>query len=870
MSEILYFALNPSYSCWISASAGSGKTKLLTDRFISLLLNSVNPKKILCITYTKAAANEMKQRIISELKYLSTCEEEILKEKIVYYKGNADIDSLIHAKKLYFEFLQLQDQIKIQTIHSFCFYLLKQFPLEANLDPNFKLIDDIEKDELMKKTRNQILLDKEIKNSLQNLLAKFSIEQFDELIEELLFHQNEIENLIYYYGDFEKTLIKLKEILGIFSTKELLIKDFIDKTYIIKDEILSHIGNVISFSKSTKTDIEKASQIQTSLSEIKDNNFNSYVQIFLTKENSKLKRFLSNSISSTYPQSVEYLLNEQDRVFLFKQNLLNYECFELSSLILGLCDKIKNKYEKIKGRNKIDFNEVLYKTKELLLNKEHSDWVLYKLDGGLDHFLIDEAQDTNPIQWQIIDALTAEIHSGANDLDNPKTIFIVGDEKQSIYSFHGADPTFFNYKKLILEKQMHIAMQNFKIIPLNKSYRSAPPILEVTDKIFSLDVAKIISNEKISHSTVKEFYIGKVNIWPIVHKDLQAEYVANEIEKWFIDKKKLPNKNRFIEPSDIMILVRRRGEFLSSLVNELNLRNLPNTGLDQVNPNKNIIFLDILSIFKFINLPLDELNLAALLKSPLFNLSESDLLSFLFEREKNLFNNISSNSISEKLSKLLHLKNMKIDEIFEQAQILLDIHSIYSKIYGNEAIFIIEEFEEIIYEFINENKLPTLSEFILLLENNDLLIKKELDNNQNKIKITTVHGSKGLQAPIVILADAQEIPINRSKLLWKNDETPMLFLKIGAKSEIINNILEEEQIFQYAEYLRLLYVAITRAEDEFCIISASNKDSINEKSWYSLTKLAIEQFSNHILINNRLIYTNEDLSEINELKVSLN
>jgi ATP-dependent helicase/nuclease subunit A len=577
---------------------------------------------------------------------------------------------------------------------------------------------------------------------------------------------------------------------------------------------------------------------------------------------------------------------EAEDVYKYYQHIINKKNCEYTKAFYTIVYNISNGYEKIKRENGyLDYNDLIFKTKNLLnkYNTEnvYSNWVQYKLDNGIEHILVDEAQDTSPIQWNIINSLASEFFVGT-DNDKNRTIFVVGDRKQSIFSFQGAIPDNFNKMEYKYEKSIADVEKKFKSIKLNTSFRSSKSILDIINSVCENLSDNIFRN--IKHNQMFNI-TGRVEIFPLVgesskentpfnwinfqqdnaisSKQKIAIAVVKEIKKWFDNKKVIVDKRnkqeRLLKYSDIIILIKKRDELISYLIKALNEYNIPTFGNDKFKIGEHIIAKDIISLLKFILFPTDDLNFANLVKSPFLNMSEDDLFELC--KNKNIWNKYLKKEFTKKEMIFLEdvIEKSKTLNIYQILYYIFDIKNIrteFKKRFPYVADEIINEFLSLANKYEKNHNNSTILNFIDYIENSNLLIKRDMEQSLNVIRIMTIHASKGMESPIVILPNINNNPSTDTKddgvLKYEIDEgfdIPLLKLE---NTKITDNIKNKMKEAKNKEQERLLYVAMTRAENELYICGIepnSKKDSDKtqkenkdvRKTWYNRIKEVAEE-----------------------------
>ncbi len=874
--KLQQIASDPNNSVWVFASAGSGKTKILVDRVLRLLLGGVKADKILCLTFTKVAASEMQERINKELANWVLLSDEDLKNKLKNLQGfPTNPQTLEKARTLFARTLDDESKIKIQTIHSFCQNLVKIFPFEAGIKPNFEIIETSQEKLLLQKTQRKILKKAQNNDYLKSLITKINSfiqeDTFNKLISEILEEKEYLEQL---KEDFFGIDGLIDNIFNNFlvpknSNEKELFQDFYSQ---IKQEELNIL--VLELNKSElKTNLKSASEITLFLKEPSLKTFDFYQSAFLTDKKTARKlpgKILENKLLNKFFQKqIELIEDFSDRINSFK-------ICTSTALLLKFVDQILEEYNELKRQNSIlDYNDLVIKANKLLKNPEHLDWVKLKLDGFFDHILVDESQDTNHQQWDIIKALTDDFFSGQSASNKNRTIFIVGDEKQSIYSFQGAEANISEEIFTYFDEKLRNSSAKLHKINLSNSFRSLPSILKVVDLTFSEE------NEKKAITKISDFEghkairdgVGRVEIWPKVknikedkkedsfewkidfqpqekydEKDYLAELISIRIKNLVEGCHILEGYNREVNYGDFMVLLRNRTDgFDKSLNKFFNKYKIPYNSFSKTSFNENIIIQDLISATKFALFPYDDLNLACLLKSPIINFSEENLLKIcllknsksisLFESLKNFIEFDYEIELLEKM-----IKNSQNLNCFEFFNFILQNHLIRTNFidrFQSNCIQIIDKFLLKAFDFC-QNFSSDLHKFLDFTEKLNPEISLN-ESDRNSVFVSTIHSSKGLQAPIVFIPDCcfifNKLPAGSEKISWiKFDESklPIWCPKKEQENKIVNRHRFLQKKSAYEEYLRLLYVAMTRAENQLIIGGFGNSD--DENSWYNLIK----------------------------------
>ena len=823
-------AISPQFSAFVSASAGSGKTKILIDRLVKLLLSGVKPNKILCLAFTKAAAAEILSRINQKLSYFTMCSSKELVQELQELGFEKIDESLIaKARSLFIASLEELEPLNIQTIHAFCQQLLMRFPHEAGVNLNFNLLSENKVSSLINKSKNILLEAVDNYAFAKDALCYISwhVKEYNlkDLIVEIISNRGKIEKLFEH-----KSLAEIKDI------------DDQDFSLEFLQNIPIKSNDLAILKQAAITDIKKAEKLQKFLNYSQEQQLmliKEYLYSFLTLESEPMKLIATKKVREKSPELYAKLEDEQKRVYLFNIKRKELKTKRLTRCFLILSYHIMQIYAELKQQNNaLDYDDLIKLSNDLLSNSEYAEWVRYKLDGGIDHVLLDEAQDTSLSQWQIINKICEDFFISDETL---RSLFIVGDAKQSIFSFQGAVPELFNDQDLPEEVIR---------LKLDKSYRSGRKILAFVDQLFNQDhirplVTGIELNiEHIAHKQTK----SEVEIWPLIIEEESAEdkpwslpsdfaYTRNlnademlsrQVAKYI--KTGLENGD-IKDPSDVMVLTRRRTEFVNSLISELKRNNIPVSGLDRLKLLESPAILDLVSLINFLLCPFDDLNLAITLKSTICNMSEEQLMHLCYNREGNLWEALEDKQYLQGLIDLSKDKNL-----FEFFFILIEeIRPRFVEEFGSEVNEILDAFLDLVAEFEREN-ISSLQLFLDFISNNKTEIKRDLSNSENQVRVMTVHAAKGLQAPIVILADTTKLPSSLDNIIWlKEDELVWAGREEYYSDEVLNAKIRKIAQ-EYAEYLRLFYVAVTRAEDKLIIVGSSKNEVISERSWYALAK----------------------------------
>lgn len=870
-------ASDPKNSAWVFASAGSGKTKILTDRVLRLLLEDVSPNKILCLTFTKVAAAEMQNRINVELAKWILCDDAELEKKLSELSGKFPTkNELEKARTLFIKILDEESKIKVQTIHSFCQTLIKIFPFESKVKPNFEVLESNQEKLLLKQAQKEVLKKAQGNEFLQNLIAEINSKLHDEslsdLISELLRKKESLTILKENFFGIENVVSEIFKKFSVSKNENSseIIAEFLEK---LDQQKVLYLASTLEGSGSSKNE-DVAIAIKDFLKNPNPENFLNYKFAFFTKDDEPRKIYGKAAANHEF---LDIMAAQRDLISVFCDKLNSLKIAKNTTLLLHFIDQILENYSQLKKQNSfLDYNDLIIETNKLLANPDFSEWVKMKMDGTFDHILIDESQDTNHQQWNIIKALSEDFFSGLSSSSKSRSIFIVGDEKQSIYSFQGAEPNIsseiFSYFEEKLGSQL-------KKIELNNSFRSTQKILQAVDLVFeNPERKKAIS--KVSHfkehKAIREG-AGIVEIWPQIRsekkekeeknyewqinfaakddekeQEILAQIIASKIKNWVENRRPLENRSRPVEYGDFMILLRNRTNgFAENLGKFFHQFNIPFSSISKVKFSDSLLIQDLLAAAKFALLQDDDLNLACLLKSPIFEISEEDLLEICLEK------NQRKTTIYKALKHLEKFAELKsdLDLLISKSQKLNCFEFFYFLLYeqnnqkniisrfGYEALEIVSKFTLSVFDFC-QNSSPSLQKFLEFIEKIDPEISLVEEEN-NRVKITTIHSAKGLQAPIVIIPDCcynfNQLLGSREEISWvdfaQEDKFPIWCSKKSDENEILKKHRKAKLLEAKEEYLRLLYVAMTRAEDELYIGGFGNAS--DPESWYEVVRSSL-------------------------------
>ncbi|HKX65301.1 MAG TPA: double-strand break repair helicase AddA, partial [Rhizomicrobium sp.] len=594
---------------------------------------------------------------------------------------------------------------------------------------------------------------------------------------------------------------------------------------------------------------------------------------FLTTKGEPRKKLASKALADARPDLLAALTQLQAQFCSVSERRRAARAAELTQAALTLIEAMRNDYQNAKRLGgALDYDDLIVETRNLLHRRGAAQWVLYKLDGGIDHVLIDEAQDTSPEQWEIIQKLTEEFFAGlGRERGQRRTIFAVGDEKQSIFSFQGADPAQFEINRRHFADAIAGAQQHLHEVPLITSRRSAPEILAFVDKVFESQTARAgltVQGTQIEHMAYRQTAKGGIEFWPALAPEEEEEVdyyapvdvvqkqspvarlaaqVADKIAGWLKNRARLPGHEQAIAPRDIMILLPRREPFGGEVIRQLKLRRIPVAGADRVRLTEQIAAMDLIALGRFVVQREDDLTLAALLRSPFCGLSEEDLFSLAHNRKADLWSALAARRTDypdayDFLAAMLTRADYAPPfEFYSHALTALGGKEKLLARLGQESADAIDEFLSLTLTQ-EQSHTPSLEGFLDWVERGGTEIKRDMERGRNEVRVMTVHGAKGLEADIVILPDTAALPEppSRKGHLLYHDGRVLFPLSHEDAPDIVKAAKAKAEDETLKEHRRLLYVALTRARDRLYVCGFESKKGLKEGSWYQLAQAAAE------------------------------
>jgi ATP-dependent helicase/nuclease subunit A len=884
-------AADPGLSAFVRANAGSGKTKTLIDRVARLLLAGAKPETILCVTYTKAAAAEMQRRLYRRLGDWSVMDDAGLTEELADLEGRRpelyDARRLSDARALFAQALETPGGLKIQTIHAFCEKLLRRFPLEAGVSPGFKVMDDAASAAVAAAARGAVA-DYALRHEgeLADAYARMSVEldfgAFQQMFLDFEARRGKLADFFEVRGDFEGAAAWVWAAAGVApgTTPDAVEADaragFDPALWREAAQVLSQGG--AQDQKCAGQLARVAAAADAGLAEMLG-------ALFTEGGEGTAAKWCANTKGLAAHEGLRArLLAEQDRLEAARARLRGARIAvgTLDALRLAAAYLAAYRLEK-QAFGALDFADLIEKTRALLSKNQAAAWVLYKLDGGIDHILVDEAQDTAPDQWEIVRSLTGEFFSGEGrprERALDRSLFVVGDEKQSIYSFQGADPARLISETARYVEEIRASGRQAEAVPLQASWRSTTEVLAFVDAVFPAGVPP--TTEPSSHPAMREGHRGCVDLWPLVEEpeaeertawtaplDAEGEASANkrlaraiaaEIRETVArgdavyDRGRPDGRDwRPARFGDVLILVRKRGPLFEEILRALKQAGVPVAGADRLALSQHIVFDDLLALARFALFPEDDLTLAALLRSPFCSLEDEDLHRLAYGRgQASLWRTIQARAAEAPAwAEAAGLLGWAVQaaparrpfEFYAEALARRDgegrsMRARLLRRLGAEAEDALEEFlaQALAAEARGVHELEGLAADFARL---DIVVKRELEGGRDEVRVMTAHGAKGLEAPIVFLPETTSQQSPRGSPLLETADGGFLWCasakndgEASAEARALRVRKEEE------EQLRLLYVALTRARERLVICGKrpANRKEENLKGWWAAVR----------------------------------
>lgn len=892
-------AADPGNSAFVSANAGSGKTRVLTDRVARLLLAGAPPQKILCITFTRAAAAEMATRLFRMLGEWALAEDAKLNAALNELRGakgaEHSADELARARRLFARALETPGGLKIQTIHSFCENVLKRFPLEAGTAPGFSVIEDGDARSLAEEAVTRALASGDTAPATARLAAAFAPDRLQPLLVEGAVSRLKLMRALESAGGWEALADEVARRLKTETNADpaALKRAAVDLVSPLK---MQYVRAVFAQGMATAGKLAAGPVSDYLAATSCEEKFAALCAVFFDSKGGLRSKFGDAQTRKVDISAEDYLMEAGARFACTVDRLRAAIACQDSVAYLTVIRAIWSAYDAMKAaRAMLDYDDLIARTRNLFAAKESAAWVLYKLDLGLDHILLDEAQDTSPAQWAVIEGPLGEFFAGEGARMEGRTFFAVGDQKQSIYSFQGADASLFKEKREDLGKRIEAAMAPLVAEPLTLSFRTTAPVLEFVDALFAPDAAREgLWEDRLSHGVYRRGAAGLVEIWPLTPRPEKleenpwdapldsappnnpvhtlAESVAGAIAGWLASGEELESAGRPVRPGDIMILVQSRGPLFHEAIKALGRAGVAVAGADRLKLLEDAAVDDILAYARTVLLDTDDLSLAEVLKSPFFGFDDDDLIALAPGREGSLWRALNARAGEQArwATAVEAIGDARKTALRDGAYAFL-VHILESgapsgraRLYARLGEAARETIDELLRQALDyELKAPcSLQGFLVRLAKHAGEIKRELDQTSGAVRVMTAHGAKGLEAPVVFLLDAHRPPNIRKvgPLLDLADDdaaAPAIAgafaVSAGAGEECaaLKAARERAKRLQYEEYRRLLYVAATRAKDRLYICGlelGNQKDpgskAVAERTWHALSLDAFDRLEN--------------------------
>jgi ATP-dependent helicase/nuclease subunit A len=883
-------ASDPAASAFVSANAGSGKTHVLVQRVIRLLLDGVAPEKILCITFTKAAAANMAERVFSTLGHWVTLDDAEL-DAAIRESGIPHPNASLRksARKLFACALETPGGLKVQTIHALCTRLLQQFPFEANVPARFAVLDDRDQNEMMERANLGVFLeasrhpDSATGRALMTAMASAADVTFKDVVREACLSRDHFMAWTDAAGSAHAAATQISAALGVDPNDRIedVERAIVDGPNLPRSRWQEIAGILDTGSKS---DQEQARRLRDAMIFTGAAQVDEYFGVFLTEaDRTPRKSVVTKKFIDSNPAIGRLFEAETSRIAPLIERRRAVTARDRTEALLHIATAAAANYRREKQeRGLLDYDDLIDKTLAML-DRVSSGWVHYKLDRGVDHVLIDEAQDTSPRQWDIVAHIISEFTSGAGARDGlVRTVFAVGDEKQSIFSFQGAAPREFDLRRRALKKKFEDAGLKFDPVSFTYSFRSGPAILQSVDHVFrEQDIYRSIHSVETGHPVhnwLTDAGPGLIDLWELAEADDRQDIegwrapfdgvsltspevkLARRIQaeiKALVDGGTMTGSTSARRPlryGDMLVLVRRRGNAFDAVIQALKHANIPVAGADRLKLTEHIAIIDLMSLADALLLPQDDLALAVALKSPLFGLTDDDLFKLARDRKGSLRAALTARAATDGLLRdvLWRLEQCERRVVHEtpfafyawllggdggRARILQRL--------GHEANDALDEFLELALNY--ERKAPaSLQGFMAWLRAADTEVKRDMEISRDEVRVMTVHGAKGLEASVVFLVDTTTSPSDTQRLKLINlpqgnagPHAPGVVVWAGRKAEDPASVVAARAAMiadTEDEYRRLLYVAMTRAADRLIVggCMPGNMNTVRKSSWYDL------------------------------------
>jgi ATP-dependent helicase/nuclease subunit A len=846
-------AADPAQSVFVTANAGSGKTKVLVDRIARLLLGGARPSAFLCITFTKAAAAEMQRRLFERLGAWCVADDERLTRDLVALGEPApDAARLMRARALFAQALETPGGLRIQTIHGFCERLVGRFPLEAGVAPGFEIADEARGAALIAMAWARAVADGDavFNAALDRFGVRLDAQSFEGVLAALASRRGAVAAFVDESRALPAALARIAKRHGATRTADDVRTEAFGRCR--WDDLASAAERL---GGGGANDMKAADRIAAARA---DKAFETYRAIFLKADGEPHAASPTKKTRETDAFIGRLFSEESERLCAVDVELRAIERADDARAALAIGAALGEAYEHAKASaGVLDFEDLIVRARDLLTLSDAAPWVLFKLDGGFDHILIDEGQDTSPAQWRLVEPLQSEFFSGAGASDKERTVFAVGDFKQSIYSFQGADPTHFLGESQALAARAAASNKGYAAPTLLMSFRSTPDVLRAVDATFEglAVAADAAAGEVISHSAFRDGEAGRVELWPLATPPAVAEArpwdapkdietgtssvsvlcagLAAQVKGWIDRGEAVWEKGvlRPMRPGDVLALVRSRGPLFTQLLRAFKRAGLPVAGADRMTLSAEIAAQDLLTAARVALDPTDDLSLATLLKSPWIGLVDDD---------GDIFPLAHGRAEDERMIDRLRAAPDRyatarrfVDDLIASAH--LNPHVFFSRILERTDGEGRSGWEQMIARLGHEARDPaeellsralacgrqgpaTLQHFVHAIERDAAEVKRETEQGDDAVRVMTVHGAKGLEAPVVVLADTSgPVKSDPPGNIYFRDDGPVMRGAKAADDEVVAEARRAAEEASKLEHNRLLYVAMTRAKDRLIV-----------------------------------------------------
>jgi len=917
-------SIQPKYCATVSASAGTGKTWLLVSRMIRLLLDGVNPGSILAITFTRKAAAEMQARLNERLQTMASCEQKELITLLRQIDAPAHSDTINKARQLFENVLHSTQPPRITTFHAFCQDLLRRFPFEANVPPGFELVEQTS----ALQSEAMDLLFTDATHDTNSTLAT-ALETLFDYCNGIANTKLALQSFMHHRSDWWAYTLDqadpvayatnyIRQQLDVNETQDPLVNFF----------TTTNISSLKEFSallakNPTKTNIGSTQKIADAFVQINhhqiDDAFNHIYSVFFTSKDEPRTRSPSKTLKKSMGESGETRFIELHEFFCTAiQRIVEIRAkvasLQLSSAWYKAGHHLLQHYQSLKIEQRLlDFSDLEWSAYLLLTQKHNATWVQFKLDARIDHILVDEFQDTNPTQWQLLLPLLQEL--AADNSQTQRSVFLVGDSKQSIYRFRRAQPGLLKIAQQWLNKNLSAQSST-----LSWSRRSSPAIIEFVNHVFSSgDFLHRIVDFQPHQTHLKDLW-GRVTVVPLFNNAMETEtdtesvpatsplfrnplheprlvaedirhrneahYIASEITR-LIDAAIVVNNEsaaRTISYNDIIILLRHRTH-AAIYQQALTESGIPYIGIEKGTLLDTLEIRDIVALLSLLTTPFNNLALAQVLKSPIFDCTDQDLIviantneGYWIDRLEHLTEQQPVNNKIIRAFRLLKEWRTKantlpvhdlLDSIFCDCNLIERYVAAYPTHLTHRVESNLTRFMELALE-IDSGRYPSIGKFLSRLQSlkasdNEAPDEFPAGRSEQRVRLLTIHAAKGLEAPVIFLADATNTTspndAYRALVKWPAiDAAPNCFSIIPNKSNrdsFTHQQLAEQQIDQQREEANLFYVAITRARQLLYITGVQPNKQGNAANWHQTVMTQLQLHADNYQVREDGTWANE-------------